>query len=103
MIAAGEAVCGTALTSGGYTYQLTPQDLAREQKAFEPGPGVSTHTLYYYYYYYYFTKVFFNLLQKCELVENMGVYISFVDLETHANSSKQTATGLMRTLLSVWY
>ena len=60
--------------SGGYTYQLTPQDLAREQKAFEPGPGVSTHTTtttttttttitttttttttYYYYilYYYY--------------------------------------------------
>ena len=49
MIATGEAVCDTALTtSGRYTYQLTPQDLAREQKAFEP--GVSAHTLYYYYY-----------------------------------------------------
>lgn len=33
----------------------------------------------------------------------MGVYISFVDLENYGNSSKQTATGLMRSLLSVWY
>ena len=27
-------------------------------------------------------SLFFYFLQKCELVENMGVYISFVDLET---------------------
>ena len=34
----------TTLTSGSYSYKLTPFDLAKEQKAFEPGQGVSGST-----------------------------------------------------------
>ena len=38
-----------------------------------------------------------------ELVEGFGVYIKYVDLQHSVNSSKNTPTGLMRALISVWY
>lgn len=31
------------LTSGKYTYKISPDDLKIEQQAFEPGEGVSMH------------------------------------------------------------
>ena len=34
------AVCG-----GAYCYKLTPEDIAKEQSAFEPAPDVSIHFL----------------------------------------------------------
>ena len=36
------AVC----ESGGYSYKLTPEDIAREQSAFEPAPDVSVLCLH---------------------------------------------------------
>ena len=45
----------------------------------------------------------FHPLQKRELVENLGVYVSYLDLESKQLSSKGSATGLMRQLISVYY
>ena len=42
-------------------------------------------------------------VQKRELVKGFGVYIHFVDLEQAEQTSKNTATGLMRALIQVWY
>ena len=44
-----------------------------------------------------------SYLQKRELVKGFGVYVSFVDLEQAEQSSKNTATGLMRAIISLWY
>lgn len=44
-----------------------------------------------------------SLLQKRELVKGFGIYIKYVDLEQAEQTSKNTATGLMRALMSVWY
>ena len=41
------------------------------------------------------------IMQKKELVEGFGVYIKFVDLEQCEHSSKSTATGMMRALISI--
>jgi len=42
-------------------------------------------------------------LQKRELVDSFGVYIKYVDLEMAEQQSKNSATGLMRALISHWY
>ena len=42
-------------------------------------------------------------MQKRELVKGFRVYISFVELEQAEQSSKNSATGLMRALVQVWY
>ena len=42
-------------------------------------------------------------LQKRELVEGFGVYIKYVALEQAEQTCKNSATGLMRTLIGVWY
>jgi hypothetical protein len=67
------------VTSGGYTYTLTPADLKLEQEAFQAGEG------------------------KKELVEGFGVYIKFVQLEQAEQCSKNSPTGLMRALIATWY
>ena len=41
--------------------------------------------------------------QKRELVKDFGVYVKFVDLELFEQSSKCSATGLMRNLIGIWY
>ena len=42
-------------------------------------------------------------LQKRELVQNLGIYISYIDLESKELASKGSATGLMKQLISVYY
>jgi hypothetical protein len=42
-----------------------------------------------------------SLLQKRELIKGFGIYIKYVDLEQAEQTSKNTATGLMRALMSV--
>ena len=42
-------------------------------------------------------------IQKKELVQGFGVYIRYVDLEQAEQQSKNSATGLMRSLMSVYY
>ena len=44
-----------------------------------------------------------SLLQKRELIKGFGIYIKYVDLEQAEQTSKNTATGLMQALMSVWY
>ena len=41
--------------------------------------------------------------QKRELVDGFGMYIKYIDLELCEQSSKHSATGLMRALSAVWY
>ena len=36
-------------------------------------------------------------------MEGLGVYIKFIELEQCEQSSKNTPTGMMRALISVWY
>lgn len=36
-------------------------------------------------------------------MKDFGVYVKFVDLELFEQSSKTTATGLMRNLIGIWY
>ena len=38
-----------------------------------------------------------------ELVPQYGVYMSFIDVDSKEQGSKGTATGLMRSLISIWY
>ena len=38
-----------------------------------------------------------------ELVKGFGVYIKYVDLEQCEQTSKNSPTGLMRALMSIWY
>lgn len=45
----------------------------------------------------------FTLFQKRELVKDFGVYVKYVDLELFEQSSKSSATGLMRNLIGIWY
>ena len=44
----------------------------------------------------------FHPLQKRELVENLGVYVSYLDLESKQLSSKGSATGLMRQIIGIY-
>ena len=44
-----------------------------------------------------------SLSQKQELIKGFGIYIKYVNLEQTEQTSKNTATGLMRALMSVWY
>lgn len=46
---------------------------------------------------------FSQIFQKRELVKDFGVYVKFVDLELFEQSSKSSATGLMRNLIGIWY
>ena len=41
--------------------------------------------------------------QKKEIVPGFGVYIKYVELEQAEQTSKASATGLMRALMSVFY
>ena len=53
--------------------------------------------------YYLFSSHFHYPFQRKELVKDFGVYIKFVDLEQCEQSSKQSGTGLMRSLISIFY
>lgn len=44
-----------------------------------------------------------HFVQKRELVEGLGIYIRFIELELCEQSSKNSSTGLMRALISLWY
>ena len=44
-----------------------------------------------------------NIIYIHELVANYGVYVSFVYLDERESTSKGTATGLMRNLITIWY
>ena len=43
------------------------------------------------------------LMQKRELVDGLGVYIKYIELEQCKQSSKSSPTGMMRALISLWY
>lgn len=52
----GDNTCLPTITSGNYSYTLTPDDLKQEQTAFEPGEGVTAQhgiTCMYIYMYTY--------------------------------------------------
>ena len=36
-------------------------------------------------------------------MKDFGVYVKYVDLELFEQSSKSSATGLMRNLIGIWY
>ena len=36
-------------------------------------------------------------------MEGLGIYIKFIELEQCEQSSKNSPTGMMRALISVWY
>ena len=42
-------------------------------------------------------------MQKRELVDGLGVYIKYIKLEQCEQSSKNSPTGMMRALISLWY
>ena len=84
------------MSSVNYNYAITPIDLQTEQQAFEAGENVS-----YIYYMLSILSVF--PVQKTELVPGFGVYIKYIDLEQAEQTSKSSATGLMRALISVFY
>ncbi len=92
------------IKAGGHSYQLTPEDLSMEQEEFETGDGVSSCYAEFTVIAQLITHLFHDivLFQK-ELVDNFGVYISYLDLESRQLASKGSASGLMRQLMSVWY
>ena len=84
---------------GKYTYQITTVDLQREQQAFRTGEGVSSCIRIC-------IVAIISIIcitQKKELVEGFGVYIKYVDVEQCEQTSKNSPTGLMKALMSIWY
>ena len=79
-----------------YEYFVTSGDIKLEQEAFEAGEGVSQFLIARY------IKVPL-IFQKKELVAGFGVFVKYVDLELAEQLSKNTPTGLMRSLISIWY
>ena len=59
----------------------------------------ATNTTVILYCYY----VISSLLQIRELIKGFGIYIKYVDLKQAEQTSKNTVTGLMRALMSIWY
>ncbi len=47
--------------------------------------------------------LFLFYFQKKELVDSFGVYVKYIDLEQAEQGSKNSATGLMRALIALWY
>ena len=66
-----------------YAYTVTRQGVKTEKQAFEAGEGVS------------------RWAEERELVENLGVYVKYIDLEHAVQLSKISATGLMRRLITM--
>ena len=52
--------------------------------------------------YYLFSSHFHHPFQRKELVKDFGVYVKFVDLE-QCGTIKQSGTGLMRSLISIFH
>ena len=99
-----------SISSGSYVYNITPDDLKTEQEAFEAAEGVSYVHLYtimlsYLLFYIMHTSMYTVsiTMQKKELVPGYGVYIKFTDLAQAEQNTKSTSTGLMRSLISLFY
>ena len=63
----------------GYSGMITPEERKQEEEAFQNG------------------------VNKVELVSNSGVYIKVSDLKAIEQTPKESATALMRSLISIWY
>ena len=90
---------------GSYTYTITPEDLKMEQQAFEASEGVSPFKLNKFaaivvssFIFIYTAAVILVEARACQ-----GFWGVYQVCGPGASVSKDTPTGLMRALISIWY
>ena len=81
--------------SSSCSYNIKPSNLQKEQEAFQAEEGARIISIMP-------KSILIIHIQKKKLMQGFGVYIHYVVLEQAEQQSKNLATGLMRSFVSVY-